>query len=156
VYIAHLLLRNTREQKNRHQCPNKDFNLAFSGHQNSSFKLSGPLDMMVLSRWEKKVSVCIEVCMISQSSTLSLLQFAMIVMHDNVLYCSNWCMILSRSWEAVKWNCLQRNTSLVLFSCTLILSTCISSFSHLTATPANNCSVQVIVFFKQKYFAFTL
>jgi hypothetical protein len=33
---------------------------------------------------------------------------------------------------------------MVLFSCTLMLSTCTSSFCHLTATPANNCPVQVI------------
>ena len=70
--------------------------------------------------------------------------FCTAVVHDNVLYCSTWCMILSRSWEVTRWNYLQRNTSLVLFSFTSILSTCTSSFCHLTATPANNRPVQVI------------
>jgi len=82
--------------------------------------------------WFPRVTLCL------------ILQFAVIVANDNVLFCSTWFMILSRSWEAAKWNCLQRNTSLVLFSCTSILSTCTSSFCHLTAIPANNCPVQVI------------
>jgi len=63
---------------------------------------------------------------------------------DDILCCSIWCMILSKSWVAARWNYLQRNTSLVLFSSTSTLSTCTLSFCHLTVAHANNFPLQVM------------